>query len=200
MREIDFVPQWYRASQRRRRDLTVRVSCLCVLTAAMVAWSVRNLAVVRAAEADLAALQECCRSQGMSLDQHAALKRRLGELNERRALLRTLRGGVRVEQVFAELSHLMPEAMALTAAVLNQHDRVELIDRDGRWQRDRETTPGLMEINGLAASHVQVGSLLAALDRSSCFRKVEMKYSKPVVRAGREARDFRLAFRVPRFE
>ena len=62
MKEIDFVPQWYRSSQRRRNDLAVRVACLCMLVAAMVAWSIRNLAVVQMAEADTAALQESYRS------------------------------------------------------------------------------------------------------------------------------------------
>jgi len=200
MKEIDFVPQWYRSSQRRRNDLAVRVACLCMLVAAMVAWSIRNLAVVQMAEADTAALQESYRSQGALQDQHAALQRRLQQLEGRRALLRALRGGVRAEQVLAELSHLMPEAMALTNVTLRQHDRLEFKNSQGGAQRDRGSLRGLMEVEGLAASHGHVGSFLAALERSPCFRGLEMKYSKPVVREGRQARDFRVVMRIPRFE
>lgn len=200
MKEIDFVPQWYRSSQRRRNDLAVRVACLCMLVAAMVAWSIRNLAVVQMAEADTAALQESYRSQRALLDQHAALQHRLQQLEERRALLQALRGGVRVEQVLAELSHLMPEAMALTNVTLRQHDRLEFKHSQGSAPGDRGSSQGLMEVDGLAASHLHVGSFLAALEQSPCFRELEMKYSKPVVREGRQARDFRVLMRMPRFE
>jgi len=200
MTEIDFVPQWYRSSQCRRRDLAVRVTCLCVLAAAMVAWSIHNLAATAAARADLAVLQDSFRSQEILLDQYAGLQRRLDELEGQQALLQALRGGARVKQLLAELSHLMPDAMALTDVALNLRDRVEAGGQRGSQPSRGDSTPGTVTVKGLAASNVEVGSLLAALDRSPCFREVEMSYSRPVLRDGRQAREFRVVFRVPRFE
>ena len=128
MKEIDFVPDWYRASQRRRSDLAVRITCLCVLAGAMVVWSVRNLAVVRAAETDLAVVRQSYRLQNEPLRQLVTLRSRLSELRDHRALLQTVRGGARASEVLAEVTRLMPEAMVLTSFSLSRERRLPPAD------------------------------------------------------------------------
>lgn len=201
MREIDFLPAWYRVSQRRRRDLAVRITCLCVLVGAMIAWSAMNIAVVRAAEADLAVVHASYELQGEALEQLAALGSRLTELKERQALWRTVRSGARADQILAELSRLMPQAMMLTRVSLKQDERLPSVT--GRNETTSATAADLMghlEIEGIAASNAEVGSLHTALVRSPCFEDVQMMYARPVIRAGRQGREFRLSCRLPRFE
>ena len=199
MREIDFVPTWYRVSQRHRRDLAMRISCLCVLAGALVAWSARNLAVARGAETDLAAVRQSYELQGDALRQIAALESRLDELKERQTLWYTVRGGARADQFLAELSRLMPEAMMLTRVSLKLDERLPPTATVGGAAPAADLM-GLLEIDGMAAGNAEVGSFHTALVRSPCFQDVQMMYAKPVVRAGRQAREFRLACRLPRFE
>ncbi|MCP4247800.1 MAG: PilN domain-containing protein [bacterium] len=202
MREIDFVPIWYHSAQRRRHDLAVRVSCLCALVAVMVAWSVRNLATARAAEAELAMMQESLAAQDILLEHSGLLQGRLNELQARGQILRTLRGGARARQVLAELSHLMPDAMVMTRIAFSQDRRLpgESGADDGPTAQIKAPASASLELEGLAAGHAQVGSLLDALDRSEWFVDVEMGYSTPLVHRGHKARSFQLVCRVPRFE
>ena len=101
MIELDFVPNWYRSSQRRRSELTLRITVLCLLVAVMLIWSLRNLTNVRAAEADLAAVRSSYQLQSGALEQLDDLQAQLNQLDQRRQLVERVRGGLSSDQILA---------------------------------------------------------------------------------------------------
>ena len=115
MKEIDFIPDWYRANRRRRRDLAVRATCLAVLAVAMIAASAGRYAQTAAAREDLAQLQASFESQEDVIHGLSVLELRLAELGANQQLVSDVAGGVPMHGVLAELSHLMPDAVTLTA-------------------------------------------------------------------------------------
>ena len=203
MKEVDFVPAWYRAVQRRRRDLAVRISSLCVLVAAMAVWSVRNLAVVHAAETDLAAVRESYDLQSAPLARIEELREKMQDLQERQTLLSCVRGGARVDQILAELTRLMPQALVLADVGIVQPDRTQAplaSDAANTNTGDSVSELGRVEIMGFAGSSAEVGSFHTALVESPCFEDVQMSYCRPAVHRNRKGREFLLTARLPLFD
>lgn len=150
--------------------------------------------------ANLAAVRESYDVQTASLEQLAALEAWLDDLQKRRALLGTLRGGARADQILAEVSRLMPKAMVLNRVSLKQDERLPPTESDGQAGAAEVDLTGQLEIEGVAASTADVGGFHTALVGSPCFREVRMMYARPTVRAGHKGREFRLTCRLPRFE
>ena len=135
-----------------------------------------------------------------SLEELAVLEARLDGLQKRRALLGTLRGGARADQVLAEVSRLMPEAVVLNRVSLKQDERLPPAGSGGQTGAAEADLMGRLEIEGVAASTADVGGFHTALVGSPCFREVRMMYARPTVRAGHKGREFRLTCWLPRFE
>ena len=205
MKEIDFIPDWYRANRRRRRDLAVRATCLAVLAVAMIAASAGRYAQTAAAREDLAQLQASFESQEDVIHGLSVLELRLAELGASRQLVSDVAGGAPMHGVLAELSHLMPDATTLTELRVAQGRRIadarpaahEDPDSAAPAPDDRD---GTLEITGWAVSDINVGSLMSNMARSPLLHDVRLRYSKPAVVNGRQAREFRLTCRLPQFE
>ena len=205
MKEIDFVPDWYRASRRRRRDLMVRVTCLGILAVAMIAASAGRYAQTASARKDLTHLQASFKGQADVIHGRSVLELRLEQLRDKQQLLANVAGGAALHGLLAALSHLMPDAVVLTELRVAQGRRIadarppegEASEHAAPPAGDRD---GTLEIKGRAASDVNVGSLMTNMARSRLFRDVRLRYAKPVVVNGRQARDFKLTCRLPQFE
>ena len=205
MKEIDFVPDWYRTSRRRKRKLMVRAACLGVFAIGMILASAGRHAQTATAAETLAELQNSVESQAEVLETINELEYRLGQLRERRNLLSDVAGGAPLHGVLAELSLLMPEAMVLAQFRVVRGPRIaeagppETDDPEADKPAE-EDVRGKFELTGWAASDGSVGSLMTNMARSSLFDEVRLRYSKPVVVNGHEAREFQLISRLPQFE
>jgi Tfp pilus assembly protein PilN len=205
MREIDFIPSWYRASRRRKRDLVIRAVFLSVLAVEMILVSVGSYIQRAAAREDLAELETSFAGQAEVITSLSQLVLRLEELRDKRQLLSDVTGGAPVHGVLAELSHLMPEATALTRVGLSQSRRIGAAGRQkegdaGKVAAQPDDDEGTLEITGWAASDVHVGSLMTNLARSPLFGDVRLRYSKPVAVNDREVRAFQLTCELPQFD
>jgi len=207
MKDINLIPDWYRADRRRKRDLILRATCLGTLAAAMLLASAGRYAQTAVAQGDLEKLQAGFECQADVIRALAELKLRLDELHDKQHLLSDVAGGAPLHTVLSELSQLMPQAMVLTRFHITQERRITGAEsvREGQ-EEGAETFPatdqldGKIEITGWASSDVNVGSLLTNMAGSEVFCEPRLRYSKPGVVNEREAREFKLAARLPQFE
>jgi Tfp pilus assembly protein PilN len=204
MREVDFIPGWYRASRQRKRDLVIRAAFLGVLAVEMVLVSVGSYVQRAAARENLAELETSFKGQAEVITSLSQLVLRLEELREKRQLLSDVAGGAPVHGVLAELSRLMPEATALTRVGLVQSRRIGAAGRQQEGDAGKDAAQpddeGTLEITGWAASDVHVGSLMTNLAESPLFSDVRLRYSKPVAVNDREVRTFQLTCELPQFD
>ncbi len=205
MREIDFIPDWYCASRRRKRDLMIRGTLLGIFALALLIVSAGRYAQTAIARENLAQLQVGFESQAEMIQTLTELELRLDELRAKRRLLSDGAGGAPLHGVVAELSHLMPKAMVLTQLHIVRQRRVPDSDPlESEASADakpaHEDGDGKLLVMGWAASDVNVGSLMTNIARSPVFGDPKLCYSKPVVVNDREAREFRLTSRLPQFE
>lgn len=205
MREVDFIPSWYRASRQRKRDLVIRAVFLGVLAVEMVLISVGFYAQRAAVRKNLAELEASFEGQAEVITDISQLVLRLEELRNKRQLLSDVGGGAPVHGVLAELSRLMPDATALTRVGLTQSRRIGEAGRReagdaGKVVAQPDDDEATLEITGWAASDIHVGSLMSNLARSPLFGDVRLRYSRPVAVNDREVRAFQLTCELPQFE
>ncbi len=205
MREIDFRPDSYRESRRRKRNVMIRAMLLGALTLELVLVSLGFHAQTATAREAVAELNGNLASQTEVLRDLDRLLGNLGDLGDKRLLLSDVDGGAPLYSVLAELSRLMPQDTALTEIRLSQNRRI------GQAIAARENEPdhvgsmktdetGHVEIMGWAATDVDVGNFMTNLAGSALFTDVQLRYSKPATIRGRKAREFKLASRFPQCE
>lgn len=206
MKQIDLLPNWYRASRRRKRDLTVRGTLLGVVVVGLsLVWAQRHTATAAARE-DLTALEASFAGQAEVIRSLGELESRLEELSRKQQLLCEVAGGVPVHALVGVMSELMPPAVGLTEIRIAQPGRLaaapgaaEAPVREGAGSRDGGGE-GELDIQGWAASDVNVGSLMTRMTDSPVFADIRLRYSKPVIVGDRMTREFRLTARIPAFE
>ena len=205
MREIDFRPDSYRESRRRKRDVIIRAMLLGALVVEMILVSLGFHAQTATAREAVVELNSNLASQTEVLRDLDRLLQDLGDLGDKRRLLSDVDGGAPLYSVLAEFSRLMPEATALTEIRLSQNRRI------GHASTARENDPdhvgsmktdetGYLEITGWAASDVDVGNFMTNLDGSALFTDIQLRYSKPATIRDRKAQEFKLTSKFPQCE
>lgn len=212
MREIDFRPEKYRMSRKRKRDRVIRATLLGILAVELILGSVGTRIRTAAAREDVVKLRGEFESQAEVLRGLDDLLTDMGELRSRRQLLSDVAGGAPVHSMLAELSHMMPDATVLTEVYLTQERRIGDASAVTDGGLEPAATPpsphskgghkrvGRLEITGWAASDINVGSFMTNMAGSALFRNVRLNYSKPVVVKGRAVREFKLTCGFPQFE
>lgn len=204
MTELDFLPEWYRVCQQRRRSYFVFVWLGACLLGVMGLWLHASHSRIRQARADVQAVER----------DHDALKERLAKGDQLRAvrdetrrkseITRLLTGCPDMIHVLRRLVELMPPEVALTALdVSSQVIKDEAVPpppaRAGRsgssvsgsvakYERRRYA----LRITGLAPFDELVANMVTRLADSDAFTNVQIVYTKDVRRHGKIMRQFEL--------
>jgi hypothetical protein len=114
MKEIDFIPEWYKSGRRRRMSYRTQYVVLGGVLAVMVVWDLIAAGSISRAQAELAhstARQE--QMQGPAR-QYSQIKRLVDELRSRAELLTQMDSRIDVAGVLGELSFLSDHKIVLS--------------------------------------------------------------------------------------
>lgn len=196
MKEIDFLPEWYRESKRRRSRLRKQYAALVLIFTCMMTY---NLAVTHhtaRATARLACFEDERISAESVLHEFNIISKELGEVRVKADLVEQIDAKIDVSAVLAELSHVIDATVVLT--------RVEAVAEpvSGSSDSKEAKTSGLRTVEsgvpsapsphlgqakfrillaGLAASPADVAGLVCRLDESSYFRNVHASWRNSAV-------------------
>lgn len=106
MKEIDFLPSWYKDAHRRRMRYRVQYAAIMFLFAMMVGWSFFAAKSISNAQATIKQ-QQLSPEQRQVLDECVRLQSKLTELSKQAAVIGKLDSKLAVADVLAELSFLM---------------------------------------------------------------------------------------------
>ncbi len=205
MKEIDFRPNWYCVTRKRKRDAIIRATLLGLLAAELGLGLLTVSSRKAEAQQQLAKLRSALNNQVAVYENLSEAVADLNELQVRRVLLSDVAGGAPVHAILADLSKLLPESIALTAVSYQQQ----------RWVRDASTAenspttkpdvaqlekPNMLEIKGLAAQDRDIGAMMSRMAASALFTNVTLVYSQPVTCGALAVREFALTCAVPQFE
>jgi hypothetical protein len=193
VKELDFLPQWYREGRRRQSHMRTQYVALVIIFFAMMTFNVT--ATHRASKA----VAELAHGDGQRLaadgvtSEFSQITRQLSQLKMKADRIAQIDSRIDVAAVLAELSHLIGEAIVL--------NRVELVAEPFQPAQQKENgkgptvrtvgTPASPErkasleqvrfrvvVAGVAADPAQVADLVCKLDASVYFQHVHPSFSR----------------------
>jgi hypothetical protein len=201
VKEIDFLPDWYRDDRRRQSTYCVQSAVLVGVLAAMIMWSlVMAYSVLRTSRKLAADRLKWQEAQSLS-QEFNRMQSRVAELQKRAIVLSSVDSRIDVANVLAELSFLINEKVVLSkvqitaekfvgdggatghgAAVRMASDRGGQGALAGDWSGDVRFK---VVIAGMAVDAGCVADLICRLEDSPYFRLVYPSFSKSGQVSGR---------------
>lgn len=202
MKEIDFLPEWYKSG--RRQQISYRTQCVALggIFAVMMVWNFVTSYSISKTEAGL--IQEASRqTEAKSASQEfAGIKNRLTRLQRKASILEEIDSKIDVTNVLAEMSFLIDEKIILSEVEFSAEKFVDGREsklRSGSTVRAAWGNSGNKEaampcdvrfkvvISGIAADARDVAELICRLEDSPYFRLVYPSFSRnKKIKAGPE--------------
>ncbi len=195
MKEIDFLPEWYKSGRRRQVNYRVQYIILAGVFTVMMVWnfvSASSVSKVRAKYQEMETRQSQSGKMSAKLDDY---KKGIAELHEKEKLLDGIDSKIIVSNVLAEISYIVNEKIVLS--------KIEFISENIPDKKNAEKalqsvsvvrsssanfgsksgkTLGNVRfkvmISGVAAGGSDVAALLCRLEDSPYFDHVDLSFSK----------------------
>ncbi|UCE50192.1 MAG: hypothetical protein JSW47_08515 [Phycisphaerales bacterium] len=195
MKDIDFLPEWYKSGIRREVSYRTQYIALGGIFLVMAVWSLttsRSISKARAEFADMAAIQT--RAQSVSKDL-TGLENQLSSLRKKLGSIEEIDSRIDVAAVLGELSFLIKERIVLSkvefiAEKFQNEQKDKASTRTGavvravraRNRQERDVPLGNVRfkvvIAGAAANGRDVANLTRELEKSPYFFQVVPSYSR----------------------
>jgi len=193
MKEIDFLPKWYKEDQRQQVYMRRQYGILALIFLAMMAYNVVVTQKTARATAELAQFEEKRIRAENALHEFNLITKTLNELQSKADLVDRIDSKIDVAALLAEMSHVIGETVVLsrveciaeplpdgTQDATSNDPGVRTADRSGRSAK-----PGLsgnvrfkLILAGVAARPADVAALVCRLDDSAYFRQVYPSFSR----------------------
>ena len=198
MRELEFLPDWYPQTRRRRRLVVLQGWLILVLAAGMAAHLVLADRNIRVAEKSLAALQGQLDQTNAQLAEIDKLDNMRRQGRQQEQLISRLGFYVEACKTLDTIDALMPKQMALTSCQLDNEEKTDpgvsaiqaakadqLIDRRLR-----------VRIQGVCPTDVDLANFMTQLSAVPFFDAVNNTYAREKAENNRVMREFELTFSV----
>jgi hypothetical protein len=199
MKEIDFIPQWYKDRQKKRVGYRTQYVVIIVIFAAIVLWSFGTCYSVSKAKAQIKRIEASLAASADLADEGNKLTTVLNRLRDKVKILDKLYHKTSIANVIAELSFLVPDNVILSkidiglerfdaGAASSNASRVRLLRRgaDAAAAMPAEDSRFKVVLAGIAAGVEDVAALISALEGSSYFCQVVPGFS----RSSKKVKDF----------
>jgi hypothetical protein len=194
MKEIDFIPEWYKADQVRKRRYARQYTIIAVVFAAMMAWSFVVGRHVNRVGAEVEGIQTAFDKGRDKVYQAHLLQSEIAAMKQKAAVLDTLTSRTKVTAVLGELAYLVRENIVLNRLSFTNEPIEELkkqtpasgavVQIGGSKEQQSAVVPKTpsrvkVTISGIAARPADAASLIAALEQADYFQQVALIFSRP---------------------
>jgi len=191
MREIDFLPEWYKEGKRQRLHMRRQYVVLAVAFIAMISYNLTSTHRITRASAELARLEGKRVEAEAAFQEFSAVTKDLNKVREKADLIERIDSKIQLAAVLAEMSHIIGETMVLSRMEFTAEGPSEeeknpgagnngVRVADGRNGASRETLVGSVRfrivVTGVAVSPADVAALVRRLDDSSYFHSVHASF------------------------
>jgi len=195
MKEIDFLPEWYKSG--RRRQLSYRTQCLALggIFLVMMVWSLTTTHSISEAKAELADMEIKQTQAGHVSSELSQLRNELREFQNKAASIDRIDSKIDVSNVLAELSFLVDERIVLSKVEMIAEKYVDEKDNGSSAQtgtivrvvREKFSKNNNLPLGdvrfrivaaGVAADASDVAALMCKLEDSPYFCHVTLSYSR----------------------
>ncbi len=193
MKEIDFLPEWYKNNRRQQIGYQTQYIILGILLVAMVLWNFGTVRSVSKAQAKLARTATQQAEAEKNVQVFEKIKGQVSQLQKQADILEEIDSKINVANVLGEISFIVDRKIALSKLQLvaerfgNKKD-----DRSALLAADRTAGGGAgnknvmafgdarfkVVISGVAADAGDVAKLISRLEDSPYFQQVYPLFSK----------------------
>ncbi|RKY04728.1 MAG: hypothetical protein DRP66_11350 [Planctomycetota bacterium] len=191
MKEIDFIPEWYRTGRKRMVGYHRQYVLIAFLFVALLAWSHAAGSFVSRAKAGVDQTQGLLKIEEPLSQAYNEIKAGVADLQTNAGVLERVRPRVDVSCVIAELSHLISgrivlgridvSSEALQFAPTAEKKHVVTIAAQSNQTSSalpQKSIRSKVAITGIAAEASDVASLISKLEESSWFCRIIPGYSR----------------------
>jgi len=191
MKEIDFLPEWYKEGKRQRQHVRRQYMVLVVAFMTMVGYNVTATHRITRASAELAQLEGLRVEAEIACQEFNTVTKDLSQVREKAALIERIDSKINMAAVLAEMSHILGETVVLSrvdfvAEPFADDDKAShpsdtgVRVADGKKDVSRATLVGSVRfrivLTGVAVSPADVAALVSRLDDSSYFDRVHASF------------------------
>ncbi len=189
MKEIDFLPEWYKSGKRRQIGYRTQYTVLGGIFAVLIVWNFVALHCISKTASEIARLESQQRSAENTSNEYTKIENELAQLRKKTAVLDQIDSKIDVAGVLAEISFLIDEKIVLEKVVFSSEpfgDKSQNPNNKVRVAGDsRLSAQGLtgktrfkVVINGVAAQAGDVAELTRKFEGSSYFCQVYPSFSR----------------------
>jgi Tfp pilus assembly protein PilN len=201
MRELEFLPDWYRNVCRRRAWVIAQAWGTAGLIVVMLIWAcIAQFQAMRAQHEQKQVEKQLAKSQ-KDVDELAQLKLDRTIWAERGEVLSKVGLSVESTRLIQTIADCTPATVALTSFNLQTDEKAEIPKTGAAARAMRDKTPLMdrklkVRINGIAPSDIEVWDLVTKLTAYPFFEEVSPTNSKEADYEGRLVREFEVAFTI----
>jgi Tfp pilus assembly protein PilN len=195
MREIDFLPDWYRRVLRQRKRLATQACCALMLFGAIglrAAYSHHHAAVAAAATAQLERQITQAKAQAQEIDRLASLRLRWAKQEQR---IERLGSHVEAARLLSALDEAMPSGVSLSDLQVDTDERPSTAPSDATAAIPAERRLRV-RLEGVASTPAELDKFVARLKAVPHFDQVSVGFNKNTLQAGRSVDQFEISFSI----
>ena len=187
MREIEFLPEWYRKGRRRSIGGRARYVFIVLLVASMAVWEFTAGRTIANTRSQLGALENDYSRISGQVSEYNDLTNKISQLNQDAQTLNKLDQNISVAGVIAELSHLISAGIILdNLSVVSEVINIKKENAPGQLRsvsqsKQSEHTKDVfyrIQLQGTAQDAAAVAELICMLEDSSYFDRVTPVFSR----------------------
>ena len=196
MKEIDFIPQWYKADRERKRRYIRHYALIAILFTLMVGWGFTINGHVSRVSAEVEEIRTAFEKGRLRGEQATHLESRIAQMIQKTTLLDKIEPRTKKTAILGELSYLIDENVILSKLSL-QNELIQNVEKkgtsasaavvrvSGSQKNDQDAvipaSPSHCKVvlTGIAARPADAALLIARLEQTDYFDRVFLVYSKP---------------------
>ena len=200
MPDLDFLPDWYPKSRRRKRLVLLQGYMTLLLAGGLGAWlflAHRNAQVASRALANIEMQVSQTHQELHQLEEQVALK---NQLLVQRQIVEKLGLPVELSRLLYALDQNLPTQMSLTDLAFDTQEQLKTAGTPaaarGVRQGDGIDRRLRVKLEGVAPTDTDVANFLAGLARVSFFDDVALSSTRDLNQGGRVMREFEVTFSI----
>lgn len=194
MKEIDFIPEWYKASQQRKRSYHRQYALIGVLFAVLLLWSAGIGRYVQTVQAEINDIKTANEQGQVRVQAVGSLESELSVLREKAEILESITPRTETSAIIAELSYLVRGNVILKKLsmdhepIRNEGQKRTAASRsvvqigDGTKDAAVETTTPVTRVRivltGISATPADAAMLISRMEESDYFHEVVPIFTK----------------------
>ena len=214
MKEIDFLPEWYKTGRRQRISYRTQYMAIASIFAAMILWSALTGYSIVSARAHINSMKNKRPAGSVQVAEYHKIQSRLQELSSNASIIEAVKPRISVSKVLAELAFLIDQRIVISdldikAESFNQGDKSGAVSSsmvsvaqgangDKKLPLEGDIRFKVL-VTGMAMNAGDVARLVRTFENSSYVRDVRPMFSRNKKMKDYQATEFQISFYIANY-